>query len=73
MKINYEDFLDEYDDEDSFQRIKPKKKFRDSERASAGDNSYKKALRKKRQAKQKEREIKNHFEDDYHENEEEEY
>lgn len=70
MKVNYEDYLDEYDDADNFQRIKPRKKFKDSDRASAGDSSHKKAIRKKRQAKQKQRE-QEEFQRDYEDTEEE--
>ena len=67
MKINYEDLLDEYDEEDSFQRIKPRKKFRDVEKAKPGNSSHKKELRKKRQAKQRQRENEEQYDYNYEE------
>lgn len=60
MKIDYRDYLDDdfyddlYDSDESYRQDKPRK-FKDTDRASAGNNKNKKNIRKKRQAKQKQR------------------
>ena len=58
MKINYEDYLDDeyYEDKDNYRQSKPRK-FKDSEKASAGNSSGKKKnIRKRRKEKMKRRE-----------------
>ena len=61
MKINFDPFDGDYEDDDYYEdennfRQNKKWKFRDSDRASAGDNSYKKNIRRRRKQKQKNQE-----------------
>ncbi len=60
MKIKYEDYLDDddeyYDEENNYRQSRPRK-FKDSDRASAGNHTgQKKNIRKRRKEKMKQRE-----------------
>lgn len=57
MKVDYRDYIDDdfYEEKDENYRQNKPRKFKDSERASAGSNAKKKSIRKKRKEKQKQR------------------
>ena len=66
MKIDYRDYLDDddfYIEDENYRSEKPRK-FKDSERASAGNNKNKKTIRKKRQQKQKQRQNEERMQED---------
>ena len=61
MKINYQDYLDDFYEEEENYRGGKVRKFKDVDLTNLNKNKNKKAIRKKRQQKQKQRQNEEHY------------